>query len=130
LRLSADETYPGLVLGDWDAEDRATMARHGLRTQAAPKDVTPGIQAVQERLRVAADGRPRLYVLRDALVRRDPARGKLPCGFIEEIESYVWERAADGRPAKEAPHKEDDHSMDAARYLVYSRVARRVMAAA
>lgn len=117
---------PQAVVCDTDAEDRATLERHlGMKTTAAPKDVSPGIQAVAARLKVAGDGKPRLFVFRDAVVRRDQAleEAKKPCCTEEEIDGYVWDRKAahQGREeqVKEEPLKVNDHGCDAARYLVY-----------
>jgi PBSX family phage terminase large subunit len=112
---------PRMVICDHDAEDRATLERHlNLGTVPARKTVSDGIQAVQARLRLAGDGQPRLYVLRDALVERDQAlkdAGKPTC-FAEEIEGYVWKPGADGKPVPDEPLKLNDHSMDATRYAV------------
>jgi hypothetical protein len=58
---------------DHDAEDRATLLQNGIRNLPAYKAIRPGIQAVEQRLRRAGDGRPRLMVFRDALVSRDEA---------------------------------------------------------
>jgi hypothetical protein len=106
------------TVADHDAEDRATLLENGIATIAARKDVNPGIEAVQERLKAAGDGRRRLYVFRDCLVERDLslAEAKRPCCLAEEFDGYVWAKAADGRPAKDAPVKENDHAMDALRY--------------
>lgn len=117
------EPKPRAIICDHDAEDRATLQRHlGLATTAAQKTVGDGIQAVQIRLRPAGDGKPRLFVLRDALVERDPALAdaKKPTCTAEEIVGYVWD-VKDGKPPKETPVKEDDHGMDAARYVVAHR---------
>lgn len=111
---------PTAIICDHDAEDRATLERHlGLPTLPAFKSVSPGIQAVQTRLRVADDGRPRLFVMRDATVDRDSAlveAGK-PARTEDEFESYVWDTRMNQRKG-EAPVKEHDHGMDAMRYLV------------
>lgn len=111
---------PRKILCDHDAEDRATLERHlGMGTNAAQKTVSDGIQAFAARLRVQEDGKPRVMVLRDSLVSRDEelvAAGK-PIGFAQEIEGYVWEMTPDGKPSKEVPHKDDDHSMDTCRYV-------------
>ncbi len=112
---------PSAILCDHDAEDRATFERHiGMRTNPAHKAVSPGIQAMEARLRVKPNGRPGLYVLRDALVERDPelVEAGEPFWFGEEIEGYVWMPAPDGKIAKDQPVKERDDSMDAARYAV------------
>jgi phage terminase large subunit len=82
-------------------------------------DIAPGVQSMQSRLRVKPDGRARLYVLRNALIQRDPARDAkhLPCGFVEEIEGYVWAKSSEGASEKEVPVKLNDHSLDQARYV-------------
>jgi phage terminase large subunit len=111
----ATEPAPVAIICDHDAEDRATLERHlGLATVPAHKTVSDGIQAVQSRLKIAGDGKPRLFILRDS-GERDRALEDLkrPCSTVEEIVGYVW--ATNG---KDAPVKEDDHGMDAMRYVV------------
>lgn len=109
-----------VTVADHDAEDRATLARHGVYTIAANKAVSTGIQAVQERLRPAGDGKPRLFVFSDALVERDDALAgaRRPVSLVEEFESYSWPKDAGGRAIREAPVKIDDDSLDALRYAV------------
>lgn len=117
--LSVGETYEANI-ADHDAEDRATLIEANIATFPATKDVMRGIQAVQERLKPAGDGKPRLFLLRDSLVEVDPAleAAKKPTRTEQEFGSYVWARAADGKPQKEEPIKLDDHGMDALRYAV------------
>lgn len=127
LALSGNEPRPVAIITDHDAEDRATFEREtGLTTTPAPKEVSPGIQMVQQRLR-ASDGRPpRLRFFRTGdldggrygLIERDPAlaeRGK-PCSTVEEFGGYVWD-TSQGRRKGEQPVKADDHGMDTVRYL-------------
>lgn len=122
----ADEPMPSLIVADHDAEGREQLQRLlGIHTTAAHKAVSEGIDAVKERLKVAGDGKPRIYFCRDALVERDPLleAAKKPCSTLEEIVGYVWDRGtekaqADGKPPKEVPLKQNDHGMDAKRYLV------------
>jgi phage terminase large subunit len=117
------EPRPRAVICDHDAEDRATLEKHlGLSTVAANKKVSPGIQAVQARLKVQADGRPRFFIVRGALVERDPAldEAKKPCSTEEEITGYVW-AVRPGGTVPEVPLKENDHGMDAGRYMVAER---------
>jgi len=88
------------------------------------KAVSDGIQAVQMRLRVQGDGLPRLGLVRDVLVERDTelAEAGRPTSTLEEITGYVWARDASGKKLeKEQPAKNDDHGMDAMRYLVAER---------
>jgi len=113
------EPKPQTIICDHDAEDRATLTRHlGLPTQAAHKSVSDGIQAVASRLKVAGDGRPRLFVLRDITHQRDTELrdARLPMGTQEEFPGYTWESGT-----KDRPLKCDDHGMDALRYVVAAR---------
>ena len=47
---------------DHDAEDRATLERHGVPTQAAVKDISPGVQTVKSYLQRAGNWKPRLVI--------------------------------------------------------------------
>lgn len=121
------EPEPKAIICDHDAEDRATLERHlRSRTTAALKTVSEGIQCVQGRLRIFGDNRPRLYLVRDAIVHRDQALIDLarPASTIEEIVGYVWD-TKEGKQPKESPVKEDDHGMDAMRYMVAYRDLRK-----
>lgn len=108
------------TVADHDAEDRETLAEEGIYTLPAIKDVTTGIQAVQERLKVQGDGKPRLFVMRDSLVEVDEAlrEDTKPYCTEQEFDSYVWPKGQDGKAVKEQPVKLFDHGMDAMRYLV------------
>lgn len=116
-------TAPLMVICDHDAEGRATLEEKlGMGTIKAKKDVLEGIEAVKTRMKLAADGKPRIYLCRDAVVKRDPLleQVKKPCSTVEEIGEYVWESGSVRRPGilPDAPRKENDHGMDAMRYLV------------
>lgn len=117
------EPQPRQIICDHDAEDRATLQRHlGLGTTPARKTVSDGIQAVESRLKVQRDGKPRLFLVRDALVERDELLedAKLPMCTYEELGCYVWPVGV--RPEKrENPVKENDHGADAMRYMVAQR---------
>lgn len=115
--LSGDEIYE-FTVADHDAEDRATLEENGIHTIAANKAKLPGIEAVQERLKVADDGRPRLFVVQDCLVERDEAlvEAKKPSSLIEEFDSYIWPKGVDGKSLKDEPIKDSDHALDALRY--------------
>lgn len=113
--LREGERYQ-FTVADHDAEDRATLDRHGIPTRPANKAVSTGIQAVAERLKVAGDGKPRLFIFRDSLVDRDLAleATKKPTRTSAEFGGYVW----NDKVRKEEPVKADDHGLDALRYLV------------
>ena len=112
MREQREDFPAGGIICDHDAEGRATFtAKLGAPTIAAKKSVAVGIQAVKQRL---ASGR--LVLLRGSAVRRDREllEAKLPTSTEEEVESYVWrEGVKDSEPVKE-----NDHGLDALRYLV------------
>jgi phage terminase large subunit len=113
------EPKPSTIVVDHDAEGRATFENEiQLGTTAAWKSVLEGIDAVQVRLRTQGDGRPRLFILRNALVETDDelAEGGRPTCTKDEMPGYVWT----GKD-KEEPVKADDHGCDALRYMVCER---------
>ena len=84
----------------------AAMENEGLNVVRANNDVFGGIQAVQQRLDIAGDGRPRITV--------DPT-----CeNTIREFETYEWKKNKKDDNPKDEPVKENDHAMDALRYMV------------
>jgi phage terminase large subunit len=131
------EPKPRAIICDHDAEDRATLERHlGMSTVAATKTVSDGIQAVQKRLEIQPDGMPRIFFSPDALWNvdakgiarnhmKDPVLedGKKPTCTLDEIPGYVWDTSGISgnrldKNQRETPRKENDHGMDAMRYVV------------
>jgi len=122
------EPQPSAIICDHDAEDRATLTKHlRMGTVPARKDVSRGIQAVEKRLRVPEDGRPRLMLVDGALVEVDQELKDLgkPVCTVDEFGSYVWPDGKPGRAEDEHPVKEHDHGMDDVRYLVAHHDLRR-----
>lgn len=113
---SKGERYRATV-ADHDAEDRATLREHGISTRPARKAVSVGLEKVRERLVVAGDGKPRLFVLRDCLIEKDHklAEAGQPWALDQEFDAYLW---AEGLGKKDQPVKEFDHGQDALRYMV------------
>ncbi len=107
-----------VTVADHDAEDRATLHRHGILTIPARKDIKPGIEVIAARLRPAGDGEPRLFIFRDALLEADDElmQQKKPVSTASEFPGYVWAKSPDGKPIKEYPLDIDNHGLDAARY--------------
>lgn len=122
MRAAVELPKPVAIICDHDAEDRATLERElNMQTAAAHKAIKPGIDAVQKRLRVAGDGRPRIQIMRDALyeIDEDLVEAHLPKCTEEEWESYVWAINISGvASAKEVPVDKDNHGMDTCRYAV------------
>ena len=114
------EPKPRAIICDHDAEDRATLRQElGLETVPAVKAVQLGIQAVQRRLRLADDHKPRIYLLENSRVGLDgqlKEKNKPTC-LVEEIPGYIWDPSPNLSRAEE-PLKENDHGCDAMRYMV------------
>lgn len=112
------------IIADHDAEDRATLAEHGLHTTTARKEISVGIQKVEERLKSQGDGKSRLYVVEDACLEYDRELyreypGDLhPCCTLHEFPVYSWPESKEGKAEKEVPLDLNNHGMDAARYMV------------
>ncbi len=122
-QLSEGENYRYTV-ADHDAEDRATLRENGIDTTAAIKDISRGIQAVQERLKVQPDGKPRLFIFKGALVEpdrtlyRDYPGDTQPVCTQHEFTAYSWPDGKDGKPNKEITIDMFNHGMDCARYII------------
>lgn len=110
------EPRPRAIVCDHDAEGRAVLERElDMSTEPAHKSVLEGIDAVQVRMKLQLDGKPRVFLIRDAVVDKDPdldESGKPTC-TLEELPGYVW-----SDKTKEQPVKEDDDGCDAMRYVV------------
>jgi phage terminase large subunit len=93
---------------------------NGISTVSASKTVTVGIEKVQERLKVAADGKPRLFIVSGALYEVDQSLKEeyKPICTEEEFPGYVYPKRKGGRNADENPVKEDDHGLDCVRYMI------------
>jgi PBSX family phage terminase large subunit len=106
---------PQMAICDHDAEDRATLAKYlHIPIVPARKEIRPGIEAVQARMRDAGDGKPRIFLMHDSLDQRDAwlVECKKPCCTEEEIDSYIWNEE------KDVPVDEDNHGVDAMRYMI------------
>lgn len=115
------EPKPQRIICDHDAEDRATLTKHlGLGTTAAVKTVKDGIQAVTARLQLQGNGKPGVRIMRNCTKKPDKALQALakPASTAEEFSSYIWPPDKKTADQREAPVKENDHGMDAMRYVV------------
>lgn len=96
---------------DHDAEDRATLERHlGIKTIAAYKAISTGIEAVKTRLK-----NKRLFLNLNAVDNVDPELEKLylPTCTADEVPAYSW-----SDKKAETPIGEHDHGCDEMRYAV------------
>lgn len=119
IKQLSEGEFIEVYIADHDAEDRATLEENGIYAIPADKDISPGIQSMQERMKLRVDGRPGLFVMRGALVERDEAlaASHKPVCTRDEFDVYAFPKDSSGKSIKEAPVKLFDHGMDAARYL-------------
>lgn len=102
-----DQSRDVQVIVDPAAEDfKLELRNRGYRIINAKNDVLEGINMVSSLLYMKA-------------IKVD----KSCVNFRREIESYVWDQKAKER-GEEKPVKQNDHAMDALRYLVFTRTNR------
>lgn len=87
-----------------------------LRADQAPNAILPGLDRVNDRIKVQEDGKPRLFIVRDNLVEidQDLRYNKKPYSTEQEILEYVW----NDKSKKEVPVQKNDHGCDMLRYGV------------
>jgi PBSX family phage terminase large subunit len=79
-----------------------------LNVRGAENDVTDGIQEVAKRFKMRDNGKYGLYIHSRCI------------NLIRELENYRWKENKSGI-SKDEPLKEDDHCVDALRYVIYSK---------
>lgn len=115
---SGAEPRPVAIVCDHDEERKADFEKaSGLTVDLADKrDRDKGIEALQARFDRADDGRPRVF-FRDGMREHAPDRYLVDAGrptcCLEELVGYVW----DPDFLADEPIAENDHAMDALRYL-------------
>ena len=82
------------------------FGNYGLYLNPANNDVQVGINRISSLLKPqGATMKPRLYILSHCT------------NLIREFQMYEWEKNREGYNKKEAPKKENDHALDALRYV-------------
>lgn len=117
--LTSDDWVLEQTFCDHDAEDSETLRHNGVAAANAKKDVSPGIQSVKRRFEPDDRGVPGLYVMQGARVHppdEELMMDDKPTCTHEEVLGYTWKDS----DQEDKPEKEDDHGMDAMRYLVFS----------
>ena len=109
---------------DHDPGAQKTLTQHGIPNVInAKKDIENGIQIMQNRLKVQADKKPRLFVVEDACIEwdsnlfREYPGDLFPCCTEHEFPLYAYPETKEGKPEKETPLDVNNHGMDASRYM-------------
>jgi len=106
IRLSRNDPKIRFTVADSAGKDaRLILARElQIPTKASPKELGMNtmIGLVKERLFVHADGKPRLFIFSSCT------------NLIQEMRKYRWSKTQ----GKDQPMKQDDHALDALRYLI------------
>lgn len=87
----------------------AAMGSRDMLAEGARTDVMDGIRQVKARLARAGDSKPRLFIHASCV------------NTIAEFESYAWKKVRDSYT--DQPEKQNDHAMDALRYVLSSPVS-------
>ncbi len=105
--ISGKERYRATFC-DHDAQERAELNGHGIKTMPARKDVLLGIEAVQSALKVQGNGKPRLFIFETCK------------HTVSEMIGYRWAEGTETKDPKDEPLKVNDHCVDALRYCLFS----------
>lgn len=95
------------------------FVKAGLIASGGDNRISYGIDKVKARLEVAGDGLPRLFICQGAVQLPDSSLTEVykPASTEQEFSSYIWPKGIDGKPMKEIPVDENNHGLDALRYL-------------
>jgi len=97
-RLSSEERYVASWADPENAGDRAELRKAGIATEPARKDIAKGIELVQSKLKVKANGKPSLFFFD---VCRHTTR---------EMAAYRYPEGTNTRDPKDVPVKKNDHT--------------------
>ena len=103
-----------VYIADHNAAERKTLAKRGIATLKAKKDILYGIGIVNRKFKEG-----KIKIMADALVEEDQKIniGKPRC-WVQELGSYVWSKpSATGRDRKDVPVDENNHGCDVSRYV-------------
>lgn len=107
---------------DHDAEDAATLARHGVATAPARKGIHNAIQSI-----AGALNRGELFVIEGSNVFTDPREvaEKRPTSLERELSAYRWTKQSETRAnpkddTREMPIDANNHRIDALGYVLYT----------
>ena len=125
--LSSGENIRYIVADPSRPDHIEALQGHGFKVQPAMRDVSLGIQLVQDRLRLGADDRAGIYFLSPVLVEEDVRlrSSYKPKCTIDSLTSIVWKSRSKmtGSKFDEEPLKQNDDGADATRYAVASQDA-------
>ena len=110
---------------DHDRGERAQLEEAGIYTSPAVKDISAGLDHLVDLFDPDRAGGPRIHLVRDASMGRDPrlAFERLPTSLEDELPGYIWDKNTAGTLAgrrKGLPVDRNNHAIDAMRYALYS----------
>lgn len=103
---SSQEVYQGTFADPENAEDRNELRKAGIPTKIARNAVARGIELVQSKLKVKANGKPSLYIF-------DTCRYS-----SREMAMYQYPKGTASRDPADLPIPKDDHTLDVIRYII------------
>lgn len=118
-RHMKDDYFTGIVGDSAAAQEIANYATYGINVIPVNKtsdSIRTGIRLIQDRLAIQGNGKPKLFVASNCK------------SLISEFETYRYPEEKEDKNVPEEPIKENDHAMDALRYMFiqYSQPEQRV----
>jgi len=107
-RLSNGDKYIDSWADPENAEDREELRKAGIHNRKARKEISKGIEVVQSKLKVKANGKPSLFIFNTC---------KNTC---REMAGYHYPTGSSSRNPQDVPVKKNDHTIDSLRYIIYS----------
>jgi len=106
---SSHEVYQATIVDTEDPEKREIdLKRAGIKAICARKDIDRGIELVQSKLKVKANGKPSLFIFNTC--KNTP----------REMAMYHYPEGTSSKEPADHPVKKNDHTLDAMRYVIYT----------
>ena len=121
LKPYLDALYIRGSYADHDAEDAATLARYGVRSTPAKKDIHGAIRSIASHL-----NRGTLLVVDDSLMEEDALQvaQKQPTSLAREVAGYRWQSISETKnpvdDRREKPIDARNHRIDSLGYILFT----------
>jgi hypothetical protein len=105
---SAGQEFIGTYADPEDADNRNELRKAGIPTIIARKDIARGIEVVQNKLEVKANGVPSLRIFNTCK------------NLLREFPGYQYPTSTAHKNASDVPINKNNHALDALRYGIYT----------
>lgn len=106
--FSKGEQYVNSYADPEDAEARQVLKTAGIKLRLPRKDIKPGVELLQSKFKVKANGKPSLFIFKTCK------------NSLREFPTYHYPKGTSLSNPKDLPVAKDDHTIDATRYVIYT----------